>query len=98
VDLCFDVEIHDVKTGKIFPADPIIVRKGEPGSGYLMPRDVRAFAGDRDSFVAIKVVRRASRSLALSDPKVTSYFPETIITEDLQIKVLKNLPQSPADK
>jgi hypothetical protein len=99
VDLCFDVEIHDVKSGKVYPADPIVVPKGEKGVGYIIPRDVRAFAADRDGFIAIKVVRKPSRALALTDPRITQYFPETIATEDLRIKVFKSLPwNSPVTK
>ena len=98
VDLCFAVEIHDVKTGKAFPADSIVVPKGQRGSGYIMPRDVRAFAADREGIVAVKVVRTPSRGLALSYPSITSYFPESITTENLQIKVFKQLPTAPLTK
>lgn len=92
VDLCFGVEIHDVKSGKVYAADPIVLPKGERGAGYIIPQDVRAFAKDQDGLVAIKVVRKPSRALALSDPRVTQYFPETVTTDDLRIKVFKTLP------
>jgi len=95
VDLCFDVEIHDVKAGKVFPAEPIVLRKGESGSGYVIPQDVRAFAKDREGPVTVKIVRRPSRARALSDPKVTHYFPDTITTDDVRIKVVKDLPPYP---
>jgi hypothetical protein len=95
VDLCFDVEIHDVKTGRVFPAEPILLRKGESGSGNLVPQDVHAFAGDREGPVTVKIVRKPSRARALSDPKVTRYFPDTITTDDLRIKVIRNLPPYP---
>src|SRR5262249_7124371 len=46
MDLCFEAEIQDVKTGKSWPADSICVLGDATGSGHIVPRDFRAFAKD----------------------------------------------------
>jgi len=95
VDLCFDVEIHDVKTGKVYPSHPICVRRGERSRGYLYPSNSpEGFAKGRDGFVAVKVVFKPSRAVALNDPAVTRYFPETITTGEMRAKVYQVIPDS----
>ena len=93
VDLCFDVEIRERRTGKVHPADPIVVPRGTKSRGYLMPRDVRGFAGDRDGAVTVDVTLRPSRALALTHAEVTRYFPETITWEGLRIRIHRTIPQ-----
>jgi hypothetical protein len=98
VDLCFDVEIRDVKTGKSYPADPIVLighTAGPfdplsivgPNRGYVVPRNPQEFAKGREGFVAVKIVLKPSRALALSDVRVTKYFPEEIESPELKLKV-----------
>jgi len=87
VDLCFDVEIHDVKTGKVYPADAILVRRGQKSKGYIYPREVRAFANDNAGTVKVKVLLKPSRALALSDTGITTYFAESIETGELRLVV-----------
>lgn len=98
VDLCFAVEIHDLKTGKVHPADPVVVHRGRSTRGYIVPRDARAFAADRDGFVAVKVVLTPSRGLALTDPDVVKYYPEPIATSELRMKVFADLKPRPPSK
>ena len=99
VDLCFDVEIHDVKTGKIYPADPVSVHRGQRSRGYLYPHNSpEGFAKGRDGFVAVKVVFKPSRALALSDPEVTKYFPDSITTGELRAKVYQIIPEWKLDR
>ncbi|HKB00674.1 MAG TPA: hypothetical protein VKD90_00580 [Gemmataceae bacterium] len=95
VDLCFDAEIHDVKTGTVYPADPVIVRAGEAGRSWIVPRDVRAFAKGRDGFVPVKVVLKPSRALALTDPAVKRYYPDPITTDALRMKVYQKVEVLP---
>jgi hypothetical protein len=104
-DLCFDVEIRDVKTGKAYPADPIVLignPKTEAGAvdllltlgpirGYVVPRNPRAFAEGRDGFVPVKVVFKPSRGLALSNPGVTRYFAEEIESGELKMRVIPRI-------
>ena len=59
--------------------------------GYIVPRDPRAFAKDRDGFVPVKVVLKPSRALALSEPKVTGYFAEEIASGELKMKVIPKI-------
>lgn len=95
VDLCFDAEIHDVKTGTVYPCDPVVVRAKNVGRDWIVPKDVRAFANDRDGFVTVKVVLRPSRALALSDPRVRSYYPEPITSDEMRMKVYQKVEIQP---
>jgi hypothetical protein len=103
VDLCFEAEIRDLKTGTVYPCfSPIVVHghpAGQPsapppapqGQGYFMPDDFRGFAKGRDGFVTVKVVLKPSRALALSDPRVAKYFPEEIESAELKMKVFPKI-------
>ncbi|HEX3149918.1 MAG TPA: hypothetical protein VHR66_17710 [Gemmataceae bacterium] len=91
VDLCFDVEIHDVKSGKVYPADPIRITGNAVGRGYCVPRDVREFAKDRDGLVPVKVVMKPSRALALTDVRMKKYYADAITTGELWMKVVPNI-------
>jgi hypothetical protein len=93
VDLCFEVEIRDVATGKVFPSEPIIVpRKYVVRRGYVLPvNDPHEFARDRDGFVTVRVKLTPSRGLALSNPEITRYYPEAIETSELRMKVFADL-------
>jgi hypothetical protein len=88
VDLCFEVTLQVVGTGKEYPADPVIYYKGQTGSrGYFSPREVRKVTEGRSGFVPVRLILKPSRALALTDPKVTHYFPEKIVTGVLRMKV-----------
>jgi len=95
VDLCFDAEILDIKSGKTYPAGPIVVRAKEHSRDYIYPQDVRAFAKDRDGFVNVKVILKPSRAMALTDPKVRSYFSESITTGELRMRVIQKVEPIP---
>jgi hypothetical protein len=96
VDLCFDVEIRDTKTGKVYPADPVVVFRGVTMMGYVVPKDPRAFAKGRDGFSPITVTLKPSRALALSEPKVTGYFAEEITSGELKMKVIPKIEPAKA--
>jgi hypothetical protein len=98
VDLCYEVEIHDLKAGKVYAADPICVTGDATARGYIYPRDVRAFAKDRDGLVSVKAVLKPSRGLALSDLRMKHYYPEPITTGELAIKVYASSPAPPVPK
>jgi hypothetical protein len=102
VDLCFDVEILDVKTGKRYAADPIVLigqTTGPynplsivgPNRGYIVPRNPQEFAKGREGFIPIKIVLKPSRVLALSDVRVAKYFPEEIESAELKLKVIPKI-------
>jgi hypothetical protein len=97
VDLCFDVEIRDMASGKIFAASPICVLRGERVRGYVVPRDVRAFAEGRSGLVRVEVTFKPSRALALSEPRVRQYFPNPISAE-LYMKIVPPVPPIPPAK
>lgn len=91
VDLCFDVEIHDLQTGKRYACDALVLKKGETSRGYFTPRDARAFCKDRDGFVEIEIELQPSRSVALTDPRITGYFGWPITSPKLRAKVINEV-------
>jgi hypothetical protein len=95
-DLCFDVEINDVKAGKTYAADPICVRAptSQMRKGYIYPREFRAFAADREGFVIVKVVMKPSRAVALTNPDVIQYYPEPFESGELRIRVVTAATQA----
>jgi hypothetical protein len=96
VDLCFEAEIHDIKTGTVYPADPVVVRRNQHVErSWIVPRDVRAFAKGRDGFVTVKVVLKPSRAVALTDPEVTRYYPDPITSEEFRMKVYQKVEVLP---
>jgi hypothetical protein len=95
VDLCFDAEIHDVKSGTVYPARPVVVRAGQTSRDFIVPNDVQAFARGRDGFVTVKVVLKPSRALALTDLEVKRYYPEPIISDEMRMKVYQKVEVRP---
>ncbi|HWY88065.1 MAG TPA: hypothetical protein VNX28_15140 [Gemmataceae bacterium] len=87
VDLCFETEILDVRTGKIYPAETLILRKDKTAYGYLCPNDVQAFAKGRTGFVEVELRLTPSRALALGDPDITRYYFGTIRSGRLRMKI-----------
>jgi hypothetical protein len=95
IDLCFEAEIHDVKSGKVYPAGSVVVPAGQTSRDYIYPRDVREFAKDRDGFVTVKMILKPSRAMALTYPSIRSYFPETITSGELRMKVFQKVEPIP---
>jgi hypothetical protein len=95
VDLCFEAEIHDLKTGTVYPADPIVVHRGNQGGGHIIPRDPQAFAKGREGFVKVKVVLKPSRAVALTHVDIKNYYPGTITSDELRMKVFPKVEPIP---
>ena len=95
VDLCFEAEIEDVKTGKYYPAGSIVVPARHTSRDYIYPRDVREFAKDRDGFVKVRVILKPSRAMALTYPNVRSYYPDPITSGELRMKVFQKVEPIP---
>jgi hypothetical protein len=91
VDLCFTVEIEDVRTAKIYPAAPFVLRQGEVGYGHFLPKDVKGFADGRQGYIPVRVTLTPSRAGALSDPKVSRYYSQPIRTGKLDMKIIRPL-------
>ena len=88
VDFCFDVEFHDVQTGKVHPGYSFtVLRDTNIHEGAINLKDPGAFAGDREGFVKVKVVLKPSRALALSDMRVSKYYAETISSSELRVRI-----------
>lgn len=96
VDLCFESEVLDLQSGITYPAEPVILKQGKSAYGYLCPRDIQTFARNRSGFIDVQVRLTPSRAQALTDPAVTSYFPGTITSGTLRMKITRE--QGPAQK
>ena len=89
-NLCFDVEIRDPRTGKSFPADPILVERGRTANGWIGPRDFRAFAKGRTGVVRMDLVLTPSRRVAAFGPGLQSVYPEVVTFEGQRFIVVGN--------
>ncbi len=87
VDLCFDVTIRDA-VGKRFPGKPLVLPRGKIGGGHFEPRDPRGFCDGRDGFVHVEIDLKPSRSQALNDPAITSYFAWPVTSPTLRAKIV----------
>jgi hypothetical protein len=94
VDLCFDVTLKDNKAGTVYPADPIVVRRGERYGGYIYPREPQRFAKERDGLRGVTVDLKPSRGLALTDPRISKYFPDPITKGELLMRVIPKIEPS----
>lgn len=88
VDLCFDVALRDLTTGKSYPCDALVLKKGETARGCFTPRDARGFCKGRDGFVDVEIELQPSRSVALTHPDITGYFGWPITSPKLRAKVI----------
>ena len=88
VDLCFEATIRDVHSGQRFPGDELVLHKGKTSRGHFAPRDARAFCADRDGFVEVEIELQPSRSQALTDPAITSYFGWPVRSPTLRAKII----------
>jgi hypothetical protein len=95
VDLCFRVDLLDEKTGKSFPCEPIVVHRRSTAAGLFVPRDIHGFVANRDGFIPIKAVFKASRGLALTDPAVTRYYTGELTTGVLRLKLFTEYNDHP---
>jgi hypothetical protein len=86
VDLCFDVTIRDLETGELFAGAPLVLHRGKKGRGHFTPRDPRAFSSGRDGFVNLEIDLKPSRTEAVNDPAVTSYFNWPVTSPSLRAK------------
>ena len=87
VDLCFEAEVLDLKSGKWYRAAPVILHKGSARYGYVCPDDVRAFTRDRSGMIDVKIRLTPSRAQALTDPDIRRYYSAGITSEALRMKL-----------
>lgn len=89
VDLCFAVEIHIEQTGEVYEGYPLVVLAGREARGYFSPREsVSGFAKGQDGLIPLKIVLKPSRATALTNTKVTQYYPGTITSKVLRAKAV----------
>jgi hypothetical protein len=98
VDLCFDVELRDVQSGKRFKGVPLVVKRGQTSRGYFSPRDIHGFCAGKDGFVELEIHLQPSRSVALTDPEITSYFGWPITSKRLRAKIVNGIAEPPPQK
>ncbi len=92
VDLCFDVELTIRSTGERLRAEPMVVLQGESRQGWidLDPTDERlSAAADSDGFLEVELKLTPSREAALSNPGVRRYYPGSITTKPMRLKIWK---------
>jgi hypothetical protein len=88
VDVCFEVVLRLEGTKEEYPAGSLIVHRGTTRNlGYFCPNDVHKLAQGRSGFLPVRVILRPSRMLALTDAKVTRYFPEEVVSDVVRLKV-----------
>ena len=93
VDLCFETEILDVKTGKTYRRKPLFTRRARPAYGYLCPNEVQAFAKDRTGLCGRSGAAYTVAAHALSDPGITRYYPGSIASGRLRMKIVQLIPR-----
>jgi hypothetical protein len=98
VDLCFEVELKDNKTGTVYPAEPIVLPMGKRGRGAIVPQNKRQFANERVGYRGMILELKPSRVLALSHAEVTHYFPDPMTRGELLMKVIAPDPPKPPAK
>jgi hypothetical protein len=91
VDLCFEAEIQDVNTGKTYETNPVIVQRGKVFSYHFLPSTViEHFSLSQSGFVSVRILLKPSRALALSNPEIEHYYPGSITSGVLRVKVVKS--------
>ena len=93
-DLCYDVVVKNVETGRSWPASPLYVLKGETGSYSILIDNSHAFAEGREGEIPVRIELTPSRGAALTNLKVTSYYPLPITSEIIHIKI-EHQPSNP---
>jgi hypothetical protein len=89
-DLCFEVTLQDQKTGKVYPCEPLVLRRWTARWGYFGPLDAVEFARGRTGDVPVKVVLKPSRKTALTSTEITGYYSGSITSEVHAMKVFDN--------
>jgi hypothetical protein len=90
IDLCFEVQIQDVKTGKTYEADPVIVPRGKVVSAHFRPLGaIEHFGLTESGLVWVRILLKPSRILALDSLEIERYYSGSITTGVLRIKVLR---------
>lgn len=88
VDLCYDVTLLDLTTGKRHACDPLVILKGETRGYRPCPyQNLQRFIAGRNGFIEIKLLLTPSRAAALSDPDVRQYFQESIKSDTLRARI-----------
>jgi hypothetical protein len=87
--LCFEVEVHDKQSGRVYRGSPLSVPAGKSYGGYFMLDATNGFARDRAGLVPVKVVLQPSYALALSDPDIKSFYAGRLEFDNLHIKIVR---------
>ncbi len=99
VDLCFAVTLRVEASGEEYEGDPLVVIKGtKQMRNYFAPRDTTDFCKGRAGFVPVRIILKPSQANALTDPKVTRYFPGEIVSEVVSARIGPQKDQSKPEK
>lgn len=87
VELCFDVKIRVIETGKVYDGWPIIVKRGESGElGRFTVDNSMKFVMENPGFVTAKIVLEPSYKLAMSDTRVKKFYNGTLTSKPLRFR------------
>ncbi len=89
VDLCFNVEFRDVQSGNVYDAGTICALRSSTTGSYLFPKNPESFFRGREGLVAVEIVLKPSRLLALETPSVKRYCSDEI---SVGVRYLKIVP------
>lgn len=88
VDLCFDVKLLDLATGKQFACEPLVILKGSTRRYHPCPYNtLQRFVNRRYGFVEVKLLLTPSRAHALTNPDVQQYFQGSITSDALRARI-----------
>jgi len=91
-DLCFRVDFQIERTERIIPGIELVVFAGDARGSYFSPAnygDAPAFRqhADKEGFVPVRVILTPSLALALTHPRVRSYYPAPITSDVVRVRV-----------
>ena len=89
VDLCFKSEYHIQETGRVYPGESVVVKKGLRGEFWCpLPKHTERidFVRDNPGFLTVKIVLTPAPELAFSDKQIRQYYNGTLESPPLQVK------------
>lgn len=99
VDLCFDVTMKVAGTRESYDAGQILVLRGETSATSFTLSDTfqllqsrRPLRVGKPLFLRVYFVLRPSLKVALSNRKVTQYYPKVITTGKMRLKITRLTP------
>ena len=93
VDLCFEVTMKVEGRRESYPAGQLLILRGDTSCTHFDLRQESFFLLNRkgrSGLVPVRFVLQPSRSIALTNPKVTGYYPRVITTGVMRLKLSRH--------